>query len=206
MNRKRLLLGSILGIVAVVAVGLTFVAAEQSRAQELVRQSQDEQLAARFIEEYNGRLDEAKTLTKMAEATWNTAMGYYGVGAYADAITQFERAQSEYIQATEKYRQASAVNRVLIETEFAKRSPKLATYLEIRSLWVDAQVERHLAMFESGEQMEVALRSFVNGDYKLYEQALNKTNEKIVLHDQWVHIANTLLSKMRALNVEVTGA
>lgn len=204
MKRSRLLLGSILGIAAVIAVGLTFVVADQSRPQELVRNNVEEQLAARFIEEYNGRIDEAKTLTNGAETTWNTAMGSYGARAYADAITQFEKAQSEYIQATEKYRQASALNKELIETEFAK-IPKLAIYLEIRSLWVDAQVERHQAMFESGEQMELALRSLVKGDYNLYEQALDKANEKIVLHDQWVSIANTLLSKMRALNVEVTG-
>ena len=183
-------------------VGLSFFATvEENRAQE-VRQPVDVQLASRFIKEYNNRIDEAKVLTENGETTWNMAMSFYGAGDYADAIAQFEGAQGKYIEASEKYRQASALNKELIETEFAKQNPKLAIYLEIRSLWVDAQVERHLAMFESGEQMELASRSFVKGDYALYEQTLNKANEKIVFHDQWVRIANTLLSRMRALNVE----
>jgi len=199
-----LLIGSVIVIAVVLAFAFSAIAQNQRRAGELAQQTQEETKRAAFIiEEYNRRIEEAKMLSEIATDGWEQANQNYNTGAYQEAIELFRRTQGAFIQSAEKYRQTLEVNNGLIETDFVKQRPKLASYLELRSLWLDAQVERHLAMHEAAERMEAAVGSLANGQHEIYRQSLDRANEQVRLHDLWVKIANTILSKMNAISIDI---
>jgi len=189
---------SLILIVMVISAGSSYYLTKQSAEAEIERSQE-------FMDSYllaQATLQLAGTLSAEGDDYYDLASYYYDYGYYQEVIDNSVMARSYYTSSSQEYKTAKAL---------FEQTDKIAPndYHELIINYVglcDAASNIDSCMYEACEYFESASHKYDQyyetgdeGYYNIGNAELEKMNEKIRKHDEWVDVYNTYFANIDAL-------
>ena len=174
----------------------------ESLQQKVVSLEQELKDSQHFNKYYNKAEKEYLTaLFNSGDAEYNYEMSgwYYDDDYFVEAISYCEGARNLYVEANSNYQKS-----ISYFVESNKTSPQ--QYKELIHYYIkvcDQAIDINWAMYEACEYFESASYQYIKNNWDVGDEALERSNEKILLHDSLVKSYNSDVARLDVLREQI---